>query len=64
MKFKCLCKHKQFYFLKKFSFHTFSGHHIVYEPDSDQIFTQVSENNNMSNNLNILCSFNLKHDVS
>ena len=29
-----------------------------------KFFTQMSENNNMSNNLNILCSFNLKHDVS
>ena len=42
----------------------FSGHHNVYESDSDQIISSNVENNNVSNKLNNLCSLEIKYDVS
>ena len=50
--------------LKIISSDLFSGHHNVYESDSDQIICSNVDNNNMSNKLNNLCSLEIKYDVS
>ena len=42
----------------------FSGHHNVYESDSDQIISSNVDNNNVYNKLNNLCSLEIKYDVS
>ena len=42
----------------------FSGHHNVYESDSDQIISSNVDNNNVSNKLNNLFSLEIKYDVS
>ena len=41
----------------------FSGHHNVYESDSDQIISS-NVDNNVSNKLNNLFSLEIKYDVS
>ena len=49
---------------KIISSNLFSGHHNVYESDSDQIISSNVDNNNVSNKLNNLCSLEIKYDVS